>query len=144
MIHRAGLVRRASEHGKVTFIELFFDLVFVLAVTQLSHTLIEHFNPAGAVQTGLLLLAVWCVWIYTSWMTNWLDPETIPVRLALLALTLVGLIVSASIPQAFGDRGLAFAGAYVLMQVGRTAFTSGSFAARTTCSAATFSASWRG
>jgi low temperature requirement protein LtrA len=122
MIHRAGLVRRQSEHGRVTFIELFFDLVFVLAVTQLSHTLIEHFTPAGAVETGLLLLAVWCVWIYTSWMTNWLDPETIPVRLMLLSLTLVGLIVSASIPQAFGERGAAFAGAYVLMQVGRTAF----------------------
>ncbi|HEX5869725.1 MAG TPA: low temperature requirement protein A, partial [Longimicrobium sp.] len=101
MIHRAGLVRRQSahEHGRVTFIELFFDLVFVLAVTQLSHTLIEHFTPMGAVQTGLLLLAVWNVWIYTSWMTNWLDPETIPVRVMLLALTLVGLIVSASIPS---------------------------------------------
>ncbi|HEX6373069.1 MAG TPA: low temperature requirement protein A [Longimicrobium sp.] len=125
MIHRAGLVRRQTghEHGRVTFIELFFDLVFVLAVTQLSHRLIEHFTPAGAVETGLLLLAVWCVWIYTSWMTNWLDPETLPVRLMLLALTLVGLIVSASIPGAFGERGPAFAGAYVLMQVGRTAFT---------------------
>jgi low temperature requirement protein LtrA len=125
MIHRAGLVRRhaAHEHGRVTFIELFFDLVFVLAVTQLSHRLMEHFSPAGAVETGVLLLAVWCVWIYTSWMTNWLDPETLPVRVMLLALTLVGLIVSASIPSAFGERGAAFAGAYVLMQVGRTAFT---------------------
>jgi low temperature requirement protein LtrA len=125
MIHRAGLVRTQAghDHGRVTFIELFFDLVFVLAVTQLSHRLIEHFTPAGAVETGVLLLAVWCVWIYTSWMTNWLNPETLPVRLLLLALTLVGLIVSASIPQAFGERGAAFAGAYVLMQVGRTAFT---------------------
>lgn len=124
MIHRAGLVRTQSghDHGRVTFIELFFDLVFVLAVTQLSHRLMEHFTPAGAVETGLLLLAVWCVWIYTSWMTNWLNPETLPVRLMLLALTLVGLIVSASIPRAFGERGAAFACAYVLMQVGRTAF----------------------
>jgi low temperature requirement protein LtrA len=125
MIHRAAMVRgqAAHEHGRVTFIELFFDLVFVLAVTQLSHRLIEHFTPAGAVEAGLLLLAVWCVWIYTSWMTNWLDPETLPVRLLLLALTLAGLIVSASIPRAFGERAAMFAGAYVLMQVGRTAFT---------------------
>jgi low temperature requirement protein LtrA len=124
MIDRAGLVRThfAHDHGKVTFIELFFDLVFVFAVTQLSHRLIEHFTPAGAVETGLLLLAVWTVWIYTSWMTNWLNPETLPVRLLLLGLTLAGLIVSASIPDAFGARGATFAGAYVLMQVGRTAF----------------------
>jgi low temperature requirement protein LtrA len=107
----------------VAFIELFFDLVFVLAITQLSHTLMEHFTPAGAVRTLLLLLAVWWVWIYTSWVTNWLNPEKLPVRLLLLGLTVVGLILSASIPEAFGARGMAFAVSYVIMQVGRTAFT---------------------
>lgn len=56
-------------------------------------------------------------------MTNWLDPETWPVRLLLLFLTLVGLGLSASIPAAFGDGGLTFAIAFVTMQVGRTAFT---------------------
>jgi low temperature requirement protein LtrA len=124
MIDRSRLVRTRTphEHGKVAFIELFFDLVFVFAVTQLSHTLIEHFTPEGALQTAMLLMAIWWVWIYTSWFTNWLDPETLPVRLLMLALTLAGLIVSASLPQAFGGRGLAFAGAYVAMQLLRTAF----------------------
>ena len=58
-----GLLRShgGHEHGKVSFVELFFDLVFVFAVTQLSHSLIEHFTPLGAVQTLLLMLAVWWV-----------------------------------------------------------------------------------
>ncbi len=118
------LLRTRSEHGraKVTFIELFFDLVFVYAITQLSHLLIAHFTPLGAVETLLLLLAVWWVWIFTSWVTNWLDPEKLPVRLALMVMMLLGLILSASIPKAFESRGLAFAAAYVSMQVGRSLF----------------------
>ena len=73
--------RHGHDHTRVTFVELFFDLVFVFAVTQLSHTLLEHLSPLGVLQTALLLMAVWWVWIYTSWVTNWLDPEKTPVRL---------------------------------------------------------------
>lgn len=115
--------RTPHAHGKVTFIELFFDLVFVFAVTQLSHSFLEHLSVAGALLTTLLLMAVWWVWIYTSWVTNWLDPETWPVRLLLLVLMLAGLVLSTSLPKAFESLGLAFAGAYAFMQVGRTAFT---------------------
>jgi low temperature requirement protein LtrA len=106
----------------VTFIELFFDLVFVFAITQLSHRLLAHFTPWGIAETALLTFAVWWVWIYTSWITNWLDPNAAPVRLMLLVLMLLGLIMSTSIPQAFEARALTFAGAYVLMQVGRSLF----------------------
>jgi len=114
--------RDGHEHNKATFVELFFDLVFVFAVTQLSHTLLEHFTPAGITQTILLLMAVWWVWIYTTWVTNWLDPDKTPVRLMLFALMLAGLVLSTSIPEAFGSRALAFAGAYVFMQLGRSLF----------------------
>jgi low temperature requirement protein LtrA len=69
----------ANGHSKVTFIELFFDLVFVFAVTRLSHSLMERFTPVGAAETLLLMLAVWWVWIYTSRVTNWLNPEKLPV-----------------------------------------------------------------
>lgn len=110
------------ESDRVGFIELFFDLVFVFAVTQLSHSLIEHFTPGGLAQTALLTVAVWWVWIYTTWVTNWLDPGRLPVRGLLMAMMGAGLVMSAAIPQAFADRGLAFAGAYAAMQVGRTAF----------------------
>lgn len=114
--------RRDGEHARVEYVELFFDLVFVFAITQLSHTLLHHLTPAGAAETGFLLLAVWWVWMYTTWVTNWLDPRRIPVRFMLFALMALGLVVSASIPQAFGDRALPFALAYAAMQVGRTVF----------------------
>jgi low temperature requirement protein LtrA len=115
-------VRKGHDHSRVTFVELFFDLVFVFAITQISHFLLEHFSAIGVAETILLLLAVWWVWIYTSWATNWLDPQTTPVRIVLFALMLAGLVLSTSIPQAFDSRGLAFAGAYVAMQVGRCLF----------------------
>ncbi|MFZ1679782.1 MAG: low temperature requirement protein A, partial [Rhizobiaceae bacterium] len=114
--------RANGEHARVEYIELFFDLVFVFAITQLSHTLLHHLSPAGVAETGFLLLAVWWVWMYTTWVTNWLDPRRIPVRFMLFALMALGLIVSASIPQAFADRALPFALAYVTMQVGRSVF----------------------
>lgn len=114
--------RGRADSGKVGMIELFFDLVFVFAVTQLSHALLEHLSADGWLQTALLLMAVWWVWIYTSWITNWLDPERMPVRITLFVLMLGGLLMSSSIPEAFGTRGLGFAGAYVAMQVGRPLF----------------------
>lgn len=104
-------------------VELFFDLVFVFAVTQLSHALLAHLSLGGALQVALLMVAVWWVWIFTSWITNWLDPETLPIRLGLFVLMVAGLLLSSSIPHAFGERGLLFAGAYVFMQVGRTAYS---------------------
>src|SRR5215467_8886098 len=107
---------------RVTNAELFFDLVFVYAITQLSHTLLGNFTPLGAVQVTLLFLAVWWVWVYTTWVTNWLDPDQTPVRILLFLLMLGGLVLSMSIPKAFEERGLWFAGAYAAMQVGRTTF----------------------
>jgi low temperature requirement protein LtrA len=121
---RGGLFRRyvPHQHSRVTNAELFFDLVFVFAVTQISHTLLGRFTPLGALQITLLFLAVWWVWVYTIWITNWLDPDLTPVRLLLFLLMLGGLVLSTSIPKAFESRGLWFAVAYAGMQVGRTAF----------------------
>lgn len=110
------------QHSRVTYAELFFDLVFVFAVTQISHTLLAHFTPLGVLQVTLLFLAVWWVWVFTSWITNWLNPEKTPVRLLLFAMMLGGLVLSTSIPAAFDGRGLWFAIAYAAMQVGKTVF----------------------
>ncbi|WP_114239002.1 low temperature requirement protein A [Dyella sp. C9] len=115
-------LRQAGTHGKVTNIELFFDLVFVYAVTQLSHTLLHDLSALGALHVLLLFLAVWWVWIFTGWITNWLDPERLAVRLLLLALMFAGLLLSTALPEAFDGRGRVFAGAYVSMQVGRSLF----------------------
>jgi low temperature requirement protein LtrA len=116
---------RARDGGEqpVTPLELFFDLVYVFAVTQLSHRLLEHLSVRGALETLMLLLVVWGVWVYTAWFTNWFDPDSLAVRLVLVAVMLASLVMSVAIPEAFGKRGLMFALAYVAIQVGRTAFT---------------------
>ncbi|MCK1734182.1 low temperature requirement protein A [Bradyrhizobium sp. 138] len=111
-----------NQHSRVTNVELFFDLVFVFAVTQVSHTLLHHFTPLGAVHVTVLFLAVWWVWVYTAWVTNWLNPELTPVRVMLFLMMLGGLVLSTTIPTAFEGRGLWFAIAYAAMQLGRTAF----------------------
>ena len=120
--HDSMLRDRDGGEARVTPLELFFDLVFVFAITQLSHRLLEHLTFAGALETLFLLFAVWWAWIYTTWIANWFDPEKPPVRLMLIAVMLASLVMSAAIPEAFGKRGLMFALAYVAIQVGRTAF----------------------
>jgi low temperature requirement protein LtrA len=57
----------------VTPLELFFDLVYVFAVTQLSHRLLDQLSVGGALET-LLLFVVWSAWAGTAWITNWFDP----------------------------------------------------------------------
>ena len=118
---------RTPGSDRVAFIELFFDLVFVFAVTQLAHHFIEHVTLRGAVETLVMLIAVWWVWVYTTWVTNWMNPEKGPVRWMLIALMLIGLVLSTAIPEAFADRALQFAIAYIVMQVGRTLFVVVSF-----------------
>ncbi|MBN9242705.1 MAG: low temperature requirement protein A [Mesorhizobium sp.] len=121
--------RLPGSEAKVEFVELFFDLVFVFAVTQISHGLLRNLTLLGAFQAAFLLMAVWWVWVYTSWVTNWMDPKRGPVKSMLFVLMLAGLLLSTSIPEAFAERGLMFAAAYVFMQVGRTAFTAWAFRA---------------
>lgn len=117
-------LRPRTGHGNapVTQIELFFDLVFVFAVTQLSMELRSHADPLGFLHTLMLFAAVWWVWVYTSWVTNWLEPKHRPVQVMLIVLMCFGLILSTSLPYAFGRRGLAFAAAYVAMHLGRSLF----------------------
>ena len=114
--------REEGEEAKVEFVELFFALVFVFAVTQISHFLLQHLSVLGVFQSAFLLLAVWWVWVFTCWVTNWMDPRHTTVKFMLFALMLGGLVLSSSLPDAFENRGLTFASAYVFMQVGRSAF----------------------
>jgi low temperature requirement protein LtrA len=98
------------EAALVEPIELFYDLVYVLAVTQLTGHLLAGLTPRGALETVVLLMAVWGAWIHVAWITNYFDPRTRATRLLLLALMFCSLIMSSSLPQSFGDQGLAFAG----------------------------------
>jgi low temperature requirement protein LtrA len=117
-----ALLRNRAGGQRVTNIELFFDLVYVFAVTQLSHYLLSHPTVTGALQAGLLWMMVWLVWVYTTWVTNWLDPDKMAVRLLLVVLMLISLAMSVSLPRAFEDLGLWVGGAYALQQIGRTVF----------------------
>jgi low temperature requirement protein LtrA len=96
--------------------------VFVFAITQVSHLLLEDLSWDGAGHALLALLMVWWAWNYTTWVTNELDPDSTVVRLLLIALMLLTLLMAVAIPDAFGDQGLLFAASYVAIQVGRHAF----------------------
>ncbi|MDF2805953.1 MAG: hypothetical protein K0S43_899 [Cellulosimicrobium sp.] len=121
---RTDLLRHGEDgdSSRVGYVELFFDLVFVFAVTQLSHGLIAHPGAETLAHTLVLGVAVWWVWVFTMWTTNWLDPERVPVRALLVVLMLLGLVLASAIPEAFGDKALLFAVMLVTMQVGRSAF----------------------
>ena len=77
----------------------------MFALTQLSRHLYENQSWEGALESAMLVLALWWLWVYTTWVTNWLDPAKLPVRGVVLGLSLVGFVVSVSIYESFGDRG---------------------------------------
>jgi len=115
-------VREGESIGDVTPIELFFDLVYVFAVTQLAELVRHADGPDGAIRTAILLAMVWQVWVYTAWLTNYLDPNHHAIRLLLVLLMLASLILAAEIPKAFTSAGLLVAVLYVLMQLGRSLY----------------------
>ncbi|MDG4787460.1 low temperature requirement protein A [Micromonospora sp. WMMD1102] len=123
-------VLRGPEDSRVTTIELFFDVVYVLAVTQLTELLLHRLHPAGAAGAAVLLLAVWWAWVDTAWITNWFDPDQPRVRVLLIALMGISLVMSSAVPEAYGDRGLWFAVAYVALAVGRTVFVASALTPR--------------
>jgi low temperature requirement protein LtrA len=119
---RTSVLRQGEGAGRVTNVELFFDLVYVFAVTQLSHLLVQHPTVDGAVQTAVLVAMVWQIWVYTTWAVNYVDPDRTPARGMLIAVMLGSLVLAAGLPEAFLDRGLLVAVAYVAMQLGRGLF----------------------
>ncbi|MBB3883427.1 low temperature requirement protein A [Acetobacter oeni] len=116
------LRRRDGGHAPVTNEELFFDLVYVFAITQISHGLLHHLTLMGVLQTAVLWFAAWLGWQYAAWVTNWFDPRTPAIRGLIFSTMALALLVGAAVPEAWGERGLAFALCYVGMQAGRSAF----------------------
>jgi low temperature requirement protein LtrA len=105
----------------VTTVEVFFDLVYVFAVTQLSHLILDDPSVRGIAQAAFLLLVVWWAWINTIWMANWFDPDSPSIRAVLTTGMLASLLMAAALPEALGERGWLFAAGYVTLQVGRNA-----------------------
>ena len=105
----------------ITSVELFFDLVYVFAVTQLSHLILHDLSAGGVARAAFLLLVVWWAWIYTTWMVNWFDPSSPAVRIVLVGVMLASLLMAAALPEALSEHGVLFAVSYVVLQVGRNA-----------------------
>jgi low temperature requirement protein LtrA len=122
MSRSARLLRDRRGPQPVTALELFFDLVYVFAVTQLADALLAQLTWAGAAQTLLLLLAVWWAWITTTWFTSLVDSDQPEVRLVVLALMFLSLVMAVALPEAFGVGGIVFVTAFLLMQFGRALF----------------------
>jgi low temperature requirement protein LtrA len=108
--------QRPERAQRVTPLELFFDLVVVFAITQVS-TFLSRDATWGGLLRGLLLLgALWWAWSSYAWLTNAFDPEEGAVRLAMLAAIAAMLIVSLAAPRAFGSTGVTFAVAYLVVR----------------------------
>jgi len=97
--------------------ELFFDLVYVFAFTQLSELLYEHPSWIGGAETAVIFVALWWAWIYTTWATGMIDPTRPRVVLLLSVMMVASLVMATSILKSFDGRGPTFAIAYVAMQV---------------------------
>ena len=101
----------------VTFVELFFDLVFVFSVTQVVQLLHQHFGWAGVGQAVLVFWLIWWAWTQFTWALNAADTTHPAVRIGTLLATGVSFFMAAAVPEAFGGRGAWFAISYVLVRV---------------------------
>ena len=114
--------RGAGGHVRVTNMELFFDLVYVFSIIQLSHFLLEHQSWTGALQAATLFAAVWWAWNYTAWATNWLDPDHTAGRFLMIALMGCAILMAVAMPYAFEERAALFVGAYLVMALIRAGY----------------------
>lgn len=114
--------QKDAEAGKPTFPELFFDLVFVFALIQLSHTLVKDFGSTAMLEAGVIILALWWLWVQITWLTNMLNTEAGPVRLFLFFMMFTGVLLAIALPKAFQDQSFTFALIYSGMQLTRSLF----------------------
>jgi len=108
---------RADAAQGATFVELFFDLVFVYAVTQLTSVVLHDLTWSGVGEAALLFWLVWWAWTQFTWTLNLADTEHAWVRLPTLAATAIAFFLAQSVPDAFGDAGAWFAVSYVVMHL---------------------------
>ncbi len=102
---------------RVTPLELFFDLVFVFALTQVTGLMAADPSWSGLGEGMLVLAALWWAWAAYAWLTNTLDPQESRVRLAMLAAMAAMLLAALAVPDAFGDDALLFGLAYLVVKV---------------------------
>src|SRR4051794_22852041 len=104
------------EDGRVTPLELFFDLVFVLAITQCTALMAADPSWHGLAQGLLVLGVLWWSWVGYAWLTSVVDPEEGTVRLAMFVAMAALLVAALCVPTAFDDSALLFACAYLVVR----------------------------
>jgi low temperature requirement protein LtrA len=112
---RLATVKRGDD-SRVVPLELFFDLVFVLALTQCTALMAAEPTWAGLAKGLLVLGVLWWAWVGYSWLTSVVDPEEGAVRLVMFGAMAAMLVVALAVPEAFTDAGLVFAGGYLLFR----------------------------
>jgi low temperature requirement protein LtrA len=115
--------REHDQKYEVTPLELFFDLVFVFAVSQLSHHWLEHLTWRGAADVLVMLLPILTVWSYTSWAATMIPADRSKTLWMVLSVMLLGLFINASVTTAFTSSGWPFVIPFLLIQLGRTVWT---------------------
>src|ERR671915_754647 len=119
----AGTARMVTEGGdvperRVTPLELFFDLVFVFALTQVTGFLADHLTWIGMLQGATLLVVLWWAWGGYSWLTNAVPAEeVISARLVILTAMAAMLVASLAVPDAFGHYGVLFGLSYFVVRL---------------------------
>ena len=103
-----GPESEAEQEQRTSYLELFFDLVFVFAITQVTTLIVDDPTAAGFARGTLVLWLVWWAWGGFAWMTNAISVESRGVRISFLAVTLGCLFVALGVPGAYGDDGLWF------------------------------------
>ncbi|MGW4501986.1 low temperature requirement protein A [Micromonospora sp. NPDC004336] len=127
MTDRRGrqLLRPEISSTRATFLELFFDLVFVFALTRVSLRLVDGAgdSAAGLVveigRTGVLFLALWLLWSITVWVTSRYEPERSVIQFVVVGSMFGALVMAVALPGAFEGRALPFVLAYLAVMVGR-------------------------
>ena len=107
----------AEEERKTSYIELFFDLVFVFAFTQVTALILEDTSPQGFLRSALVLAMVWWAWSAYAWMTNAIDVENAVTRLIMFAAMAAGFFMALAVPDAFQDEAAWYAVAYFVVRV---------------------------
>jgi low temperature requirement protein LtrA len=108
---------RSEDQGSVRSLELFFDLVLVLALTQCTALMAAEPTWEGLAKGMLILGVMWWTWVGYAWLTSVIDPEEGVVRIAIFTAMAALLVLALCIPTAFDDTGLLFAIAYAFVRV---------------------------
>ena len=113
----AELAQESTTEHQVTPLELFFDLAFVFAITQVTSLLARDPTWHGVLRGMLVLVALWWAWTGYAWLTSTMDVDEGGVRLAVLTSMGAMLVAALAVPHAFGDHGVLFGVAYLLVRV---------------------------